>query len=71
MIRRVFSLVDLITNTKFSNCPIFFFKLVWFGSKICIVSIKNIPEQFIIHKAVKTCAFYSQPSFYVFILGAV
>ena len=38
-----------------------FLKLVWFGSKISIVSIKNVPKRFIIHKAVKTCAFCSPP----------
>ena len=39
-IRRVFSLVDMITNTKLSNCPNVF-KIVWFVSKICIVNIKK------------------------------
>ena len=39
-IRCVFSLVDIITNTKFSNCTVMFLKLVRFGSKICKVSIK-------------------------------
>ena len=38
-IRRLFSLVDMITNTKFSNCTLVF-KLVWFSSNICKVSIK-------------------------------
>ena len=44
-----------------------FIKLAYFGSKICIVSI----EIFIVYKAVKTYAFYTHPSFYVFILDAV
>ena len=38
-IRRVFSLVDMITNTKFYTA-LLFLKLVRFGSKICIVSMK-------------------------------
>ena len=29
-IKRIFSLVDMITNTKFSNCPnVFKFGVVW------------------------------------------
>ena len=39
-------------------------KLVYFGRKICIVSIKKGLKQFIIYKAVKTYAFYTHPSFY-------
>ena len=38
-IRRIFSLVDIFTKPKFSNCPNVL-KLVCFGSKICIESIK-------------------------------
>ena len=38
-IRRIFSLVDMITKPKFSNCPNVF-KIGLFGSKICIESIK-------------------------------
>ena len=38
-IRRIFSLVDIITNTTFSNC-LSVFKLVWFDSNIRIVSFK-------------------------------
>ena len=33
-IRRIFSLVDMITKPKFSNCPNIFLKLDCFGSKI-------------------------------------
>ena len=46
-------------------------ELDWFGSKICIEGIKIGLKRFIIYKAMKTCAFYSHPSFYVFELGAV
>ena len=53
-IRRIFSQVDMITNTKFSNFRMFL-KLVWFGSKVCIVSIKICFK--VIHQAVKCCAF--------------
>ena len=38
-IRCIFSLVDMIIKTKFSN-RLMFLKLVYFGSQICIVSIK-------------------------------
>ena len=38
-IRRIFSLVDMITKPKFSNCPNVF-EIGRFGSKICIESIK-------------------------------
>ena len=38
-IRRIFSLVDMITKPKFSNA-LMFLKLDCFGSKICIESIK-------------------------------
>ena len=38
-IRRIFSLVDMITKPKFSKCRNVF-KLDFFGSKICIESIK-------------------------------
>ena len=38
-----------------------FSKLVYFGSKICIVSIKYVSKRFIIYKAVKTNSFYIHP----------
>ena len=38
-IRRIFSLVDMITKAKFSNSP-YDFKIVCLCSIICIVSIK-------------------------------
>ena len=38
-IRRIFSLVDMITNLNFQIVQMFL-KLVCFGSKICIDSIK-------------------------------
>ena len=69
-IRPIFSLVDMITNTKFSHCPNVFI-IGEFGSKICIVSTK-IRFKAIHHLQYhETCTFYSQLSFYVFILGAV
>ena len=38
-IRRIFSLVDMLIKTKFQIAQMFL-KLVYFGSKILIVSIK-------------------------------
>ena len=40
VIRRIFSLVDMITKPKFSNCPNVFLKLDCFDCKICIEGIK-------------------------------
>ena len=42
----------MITNTKISNCP-YVFKIVRFGSKICIVSIKYLSKRSIICKVSK------------------
>ena len=69
-IRRIYSLVGMITDTKF-KIDLVFLKLVWFGSTICIVSIKIRFKAINYCKAVETCTFYSHPQFYVFILGAV
>ena len=40
-IRRIFSLVDMITNTAKVSNDANVFKIVWLGSKICVVSIKK------------------------------
>ena len=49
----VFSLVDMITNNKFS-IVLMFLKLVWFGNRKCIlVSIKNRSKAISHSQAVK------------------
>ena len=65
-IRRIFSLVDMITKAKISNVHNDF-KNRPFGW----YNMKYVSKRFIIYKALKTCAFYSRPSFYVFKLGVV
>ena len=69
-IRRIFFLVGMIIDTKF-KIDLVFLKLVWFGSKICIVSIKIRFKVIYYCKTVETCTFNSHPQFYVFIQGAV
>ena len=61
-IRRTFSLVDIITNTKLSNRPDVFLKLPWFCSTISVLSIKRCYENL---------RFLRPPLLYVFILGTV
>ena len=48
-----------------------FLKLVCSGSKIYIESIKIGFKMIHLLQTVKTCAFYSHPSYYVFKQGAV
>ena len=68
-IRRIFSLVDMITNTKFSNCPNVF--------KIGVVQQYNMhsKQQNIFQRdspfTIPRKHALSTPSFYVFILGVV
>ena len=67
LIRRTFSLIDLITNIKISNCPNIL-KLTLFGSKVNIMyyTSKYVSKQLIVYKVVKTCIFYLHLSCFVF-----
>ena len=65
-IRRIFSLVDMITNTQFSTC-LYVFEIGVVQQK----NMHNISKRFTIYNTVKTCTFNIHPSFYIFILGAV
>ena len=70
-IRRIFSLVDMVTNTKFSNCPnVFKIGVVW--QKICIVG-NRICFKAIHHLQYRVNVQFLPPPLILtpFILGAV